>query len=271
MPIFMDRHEMQNVTAESVAAAHLEDLKLQSKYGCRAITYWCDEARGTVFCLFDAPEAGKVREIHQASHGQVPTDVIEVKTQDVMAFLGRVIDPDMPAGEPLREPAFRAIMFTDMANSTTITEALGDAAALGLIRQHQELVRNALASNNGREIDRAGDGFLASFHSVESAVRCAVELQNTLMTRNASAGVTPIRVRIGLGAGEPVVDGDALFGSVVNQTARICSHASPDQILVSRAVRELCVGKRFTFSDIGPVSLKGFSTPVDVCEVRWKQ
>jgi len=270
MPIFMDRHDMQNVTAEEVAAAHLEDLKLQSKYGCRAITYWCDEARGTVFCLFDAPEAGKVREIHQAAHGQVPSQVIEVKTQEVMAFLGRALDLDMPPGEPLRNPAFRALMFTDMANSTAITETLGDAAAFGLIRQHHELVRNALASNNGREIDRAGDGFLASFHSVESAVRCAVELQNALMMRNASTTVTPIRIRIGLGAGEPVADGDAIFGSVVNQTARICAHASPDQILVSRAVRELCMGKKFAFSDIGPVSLKGFSTPVDVYEVRWK-
>lgn len=266
MPIFMDRHEMAEVTAEAVAEAHMEDLKLQERYGCRAITYWFDEVRGTAFCLFEAPSPTVVREIHRAAHGQVPNEIIEVKPSEVTAYLGRALDPDLPSGEPLREPAFRVLMFTDIANSTSMTDALGDKAAFDLIRQHDEVVRNALKANSGREVDRAGDGFLASFFSVESAVTCAIEIQGMLQKRNTAA-VTPIQVRIGLGAGEPVTDGNTIFGSVVNQTARICAYAQPGQILVSSVVQELCVGKKIRFSDIGPVSLKGFPSPVHLYEV----
>src|SRR5262249_9090378 len=71
------------------------------------------------------------------------------------------------------------------------------------------------------------------------------------------------------GAGEPLVDGDALFGSTVNLTARICATADPGQILVSRVVRDLCSGKLFTFRRYGEVNLKGFPDPVEVHEVDW--
>lgn len=271
MPIYMDRHDMEKTTAEAVAAAHLEDLKVQAQYGCKAITYWFDEKRRTAFCLFEAPSPTVVREMHRAAHGQVPNEVIEVKRSDVLAYLGRVLDPELPPGELLHEPAFRTLMFTDMANSTGMTEALGDDAAFALIQKHYETVRSALAANGGREVKTTGDGFLASFASVESAVRCAIEIQRALEEHNASAGGFPMQVRIGLGAGEPVTRGGDLFGSVVNQTARICARAKPGQILVSRVVRELCDGKKFEFSPIGALSLRGFPQPVDVDEVRWKE
>jgi len=271
MPIYMDRHDMENTTAEAVAAAHLEDLKLQDRYGCKAITYWFDEKRGTAFCLFDAPSPTGVREMHRAAHGQVPNEIIEVDRSDVLAYLGRVLDPELAPGEAIHEPAFRTLMFTDIANSTGITEALGDAAAFALIQKHHGTVRRALADNGGREVKTTGDGFLASFVSVESAVRCATEIQRALDKQSAPAGGFPLQVRIGLGAGEPVSRGGDLFGSVVNQTARICGCARPGQILVSRVVRELSAGKKFKFSPIGALSLRGFSHPVDADEVLWKE
>ncbi len=63
----------------------------------------------------------------------------------------------------------------------------------------------------------------------------------------AEAERTDIRARIGLGAGEPVTDGDALLGSTVNLTARICDHDEPGQILAAHVIRELCFGKSFVF------------------------
>ena len=271
MPIYMDRHDLQQTTAEAVAAAHLADLRLQAQYGCKAITYWFDEQRGTAFCLFEAPSPMVVKEMHRAAHGQVPNEVIEVNRSEVLAYLGRVLDPELAPGEPLHEPAFRTLMFTDMANSTAITEALGDDGALSVIQKHHQTVRRALAGNAGREINTTGDGFLASFVSVEAAVRCAIEIQRALQVQNASGGRFPIQVRIGLGAGEPVNQGGDLFGSVVNQTARICAYAKPGQILASRVVREICVGKNFNFSPIGSLPLKGFSRPVEVDEVCWQK
>jgi hypothetical protein len=177
MPVYMDRHDLEKTTAESVAAAHLEDLKLQARFGCKAITYWFDEDRRTAFCLFEAPSSSIVRELHRAAHGQVPNEIIEVKRSDVLAYLGRVLDPDLAPGEPLHEPAFRTLMFTDIADSTGITAALGDIEALALIQKHHEAVRSALLDCGGQEVKTTGDGFLASFVSVESAVRCAREIQ----------------------------------------------------------------------------------------------
>jgi len=270
MPIFMDRHDVGSVTAESVAKLHQEDLKVQAKYACKALTYWFDEQRGTTFCLIEAPAEAAVRAMHREAHGLVPNVIAEVNPSTVGSFLGRIADPEGAAGEPIREAGFRAIMFTDMANSTQITNSLGDAGALAVLKKHHEIIRQALLAHEGREIDRAGDGFLASFASVSQAVACAVAIQRAFQSYNLSlAGPAGVQVRIGLGAGEPLADGEALFGSVVNLTARICAAADPGQILAARVIPELSAGKPFTFRRRGDVSLKGFADLVELYEVEW--
>ncbi len=270
MPIFMDRHDIRDATAEGVAAAHAEDLRIQSKYACRCFTYWFDEHRGTVFCLIEAPSAAAVRDMHHASHGLIPNQIIEVDQSMVAGFLGRVADPDNVAVDPVRETGFRSIMFTDMANSTDITNSLGDDAALAVLNKHHAIIRQALLDHDGREVDRAGDGFLTCFTSVSRAVSCAITIQREFDSYNNSvAERVRILVRIGLGAGEPVADGDALFGSTVNLTARICAHAEPGQILASRVISELCAGKNFAFRPYRAVSLKGFPDPVQLDVVEW--
>ncbi len=270
MPIYMNRHDIRDATAEDVAKAHLEDLKLQSKYACQCLTYWFDEQRGTVFCLIKAPNEAGVRELHRASHGLIPNQVIEVDPSTVAGFLGRVTDPESAAVEPLQEAGFRSIMFTDMANSSDITNSLGDDDALTILNQHHAIIRQALLDHDGREVDRAGDGFLTCFTTVSRAVSCAMAIQREFESFNqAEAERIDIRVRIGLGAGEPVTDGDKLFGSTVNLTARICDRAEPGQILASHVIRELCVGKTFDFQPYGEVSLKGFPEPVELHAVQW--
>lgn len=270
MPIFMDRHDIRDATAEAVAAAHVEDLKLQSEFACSCLTYWFDEQRGTVFCLIQAPNEAGVRELHRASHGLIPNQIIEVDPATVSAFLGRVADPESVAAKPLQEPAFRSIMFTDMANSSEITNTMGDDAGFNILNRHRAIIRQALLDHNGREVDRAGDGFLTCFASVSQAVSCALAVQREFDSHNhAEVEDVRIRVRIGLNAGEPVTDGDALFGSTINLTSRICAHAAPGQILASHVIRQLCAGRNFAFSPIGEVSLKGFPDPVELDEVVW--
>jgi class 3 adenylate cyclase len=265
----MDRHDIRDATAEAVAAAHQQDLRVQAHHTCKALTYWFDEQRGTAFCLIEAPTEAAVRAMHREAHGLIPNVIIEVDPATVAGFLGRVTDPGA-AAKPIRETGFRALMFTDMANSTQITSALGDAAAQAVLAKHHEIIREALLGHEGREIDRAGDGFLTSFASVSQAVACAVTIQRTFHRYNSGGAVSnDIQVRIGLGAGEPIADGDVLFGSTVNLTARICASADPGQILAARVVRELCSGKSFTFRPRGEVNLKGFPEPVELHEVDW--
>jgi class 3 adenylate cyclase len=99
-----------------------------------------------------------------------------------------------------------------------------------------------------------------------------VTVQRGFQTYNLSgAGPVKIQVRIGLGAGEPLTDGDTLFGSTVNLTARICACAEPGQILAARVIPELCAGKSFGFKRHGAVNLKGFPDPVELYEVDWAE
>jgi len=208
--------------------------------------------------------------MHREAHGLIPNVIIEVNPSTVAGFLGRVADPEGAAGKPIREAGFRAIMVTDMANSTQITNALGDAGALAVLTKHHEIVRQALLAHEGRDVDRAGDGFLTCFASASQAVACAVTVQRAFQTYNRNGAVpVGIQVRIGLGAGEPLADGDALFGSTVNLTARICASADPGQILAARVIPELCAGKPFTFRRHGEVRLKGFADPVELHIVEW--
>lgn len=271
MPLFMDRHDVRDATAESVAAAHQHDLLVQADHSCKALTYWFDEERGTAFCLIEAPSESAVRAMHRAAHGLIPNVIVEVDPVMVAGFLGRVTDPEGEANVPIRETAFRALMFTDMVDSTAITHTLGDARASVVLAKHHEVIRSAVLRHEGREIDRAGDGFLISFASASQAVACAVAIQRSFHVRDQGSSLPDIRVRIGLGAGEPLAEGETLFGSVVNLTARICAAAGPGQILAARVVRDLCSGKSFVFRRHGDVVLKGFDDPVEVHVVDWSE
>jgi len=162
------------------------------------------------------------------------------------------------------------ILFTDMEGSTTLTQRQGDARAQEVLRTHNTIVRDALKVHAGSEIKHTGDGIMASFASASQALECAVAVQRGFATHNESAE-TPIRVRIGLNAGEPVAEEKDLFGTAVQLAARICAHAEPGQILAPVVVRELVAGKGFLFSDRGDTALRGFEDPVRLYEVSWRE
>jgi Protein of unknown function (DUF4242) len=72
--------------------------KIQDKYGVKYMTYWYDEARGTGFCLVEAPDAATAAHVHREAHGEIPSDIIPVDLAAVEAFLGRIGDPRLAAG-----------------------------------------------------------------------------------------------------------------------------------------------------------------------------
>ena len=116
---------------------------------------------------------------------------------------------------------------------------------------------------------------MASFSSATKALECAIAIQVVFAERNESAA-EPLKVRIGLNAGEPIAEDDPsgrgdLFGTAVNMAARIASEAEGGEILASNVVRELVAGKGFLFNDRGDTELRGFEDPVRVYEVRWRE
>ncbi|MCH8900915.1 MAG: adenylate/guanylate cyclase domain-containing protein, partial [Chloroflexi bacterium] len=167
--------------------------------------------------------------------------------------------------------------------STALAQRLGDAAAQDVRRAHNTIVRDALRAEGGSEIKHTGDGIMASFPSASHALACAVAIQRAVaalrqaqseqaapVERHAEPVEARLNVRIGLNAGEPVVEEDDLFGTSVDLAKRICDHAEPGEILVSDVVRQLAAGKDFLFSDRGEVVPKGFDEAVRLYTVRWE-
>ncbi len=174
------------------------------------------------------------------------------------------------AATPPEAATFRTILFTDVEGSTALTQRLGDARARELLRNHERMVREALKSHGGSEVKTMGDGFMASFSSATKALECAIAVQRVFAERNESAE-EPIMVRVGLNAGEPIAEDEDLFGTAVNEAARITAAAQGGEILVADVVRQLAKGKDFLFADRGETSLRGFEDPVRLFEVRWRE
>jgi class 3 adenylate cyclase len=275
MPLYMDRHYVEGATHSAVARAHDMDIAVQDKYKVQFLTYWFDEPRCTAFCLIMSPDKETIQKAHNEAHGLVPNEIIEVDPSIVEAFLGRVKDPtpvDTSPGkgtEFLIDPAFRAIMFTDLKDSTLMTTMFGDTKALHLLHIHNALTRNALRDHQGREVKHTGDGIMASFGSVLDAVECAVTIQKAFAAHNQANPNEKMYLRIGISAGEPIEEQGDLFGNAVQLAARICAHAEPGRILAAQVVKDQCPSQEQLFSDLGEITPKGFDHAIHVYEIQW--
>ncbi len=277
MPVYMDRHYVEGATRHALADAHQRDMALQDKYHVKFLTYWFDEMRCTAFCLIEAPNRETIERAHNEAHGSVPNEVLEVDPNVVEVFLGRIKDPAPVETSPGTaeeipiDPGFRAIMFTDLKDSTLMTTLHGDAKALHLLHIHNALTRNSLKAHRGREVKHTGDGIMASFASVTDAVECAVDIQKAFAAYNKENMETPLNLRIGLSAGEPIEEHGDLFGKAVQLAARLCAHAEPGRILVAQVVLDQCERKELPFLDLGEVTPKGFDQAVRVYELKWEE
>jgi class 3 adenylate cyclase len=267
----MDVHpDLGDATPEDVAEAHKRDLAIQDQFGVQFLSYWVNGPDGKAFCLAESPDTDSLVACHKQAHGLMPHEVIEVSAPMLSGFLGdtskddderAMVDGDFDTG-------LRAIMFTDIEGSTDVSTTHGDEAAVELVRHHDGIVRGALAERGGREVKHTGDGVLASFTSVSRAVQASVSIQNAATDLGVDG--LPLRIKIGLSAGEPVEESNDIFGVAVNLAARICAHASGGQTLVTGTVRDLAMGKGYEFVSRGAVGLKGFPDPVPIFEVDWR-
>jgi len=214
-----------------------------------------------------------VRFVPYTGSGTAPWADAEIILPEIFRFLGAeppVLTKRAPrpvAHDEGAHAAVHTILFTDIADSTGITQRLGDARAQELVRAHDTIVREALAVHGGSEIKHTGDGIMASFHSSSGALECAVAIQRGVEAQTDAQ----LRVHIGLNAGEPVEEGQDLFGTAVQLARRLCDASAGGEILASDVVRQLAAGKGFLFADRGETALRGFEDPVRVYEVRWRE
>ncbi len=151
---------------------------------------------------------------------------------------------------PERDRVLATVLFTDLVGSTERARDLGDRRWRELLEAHHASVRAELARFSGREIDTAGDGFLAAFDGPARAIRCAKAVVDAV-------GRLGLSVRAGVHTGECEVVGDKLAGQAVHIGARVAAQAQPGEVLVSSTVRDLIAGSGIDLSDRGLFTLKG--------------
>ena len=142
------------------------------------------------------------------------------------------------------------VLFTDIVDSTRRAVQLGDRGWRDALDLHHAMIRRELERHRGREVDAAGDGFLAVFDGPARAIRCA----SAAIDGARAAG---LEIRAGLHIGEVEVAGRAVRGVAVHIGARIAALASPGEVLVSSTVKDLVAGSGITFDDRGTHALKG--------------
>ena len=161
------------------------------------------------------------------------------------------------------EGSFVTILFT---GSTALFERKGDEAADAVRREHFAALRRAVDEHGGREVKSTGDGLMVAFPSAVAAVRCAVDMQR------ATAATGELELSVGLDAGEPLPEGDDLYGTSVIVASRLCDAAASGEILASEVVSRVA-GSRVAelLEPAGAMRLRGVSERVAAWRVRWRE
>ena len=249
MPIYMDLHIAPGVTPKQVAEAHIEDVKIQHKYCCKAMTYWIDEDKGNVFCLIEAPDKESVIAMHEKAHGLIPHEIIQVNSDVVRAFLGRISDPDNAIAQPetnlkvFTESAFRVILVTKTLDTRLLLHKLGKERMQELLLLYNTIVRDLSRNHGGREVYLKEEGYVVSFVSASQAMECALAIQKKLLSAGGLIGL-----RVGIHAGVPVNKSDSIFGTTIRFAQFLCNIAKANQITTSSIVRNLYKGNDWSLA-----------------------
>lgn len=279
MPIFMDRHDVPGATAEDVARAHQEDLKIQDAYDCRALTYWFDEYRGTAFCLIDAPDEESVHAMHAAAHGLIPHEIMQVESGVVESFLGRIADPhpspDAGALAVINESGLRVLMYSEFRYAP-IPSAAGARGVDGVLLERQRAkLMNLVAAHDGRVTRSVGRGLLSSFATARSALACTQAVQRAFARRHGtSPSDAGFAVHLGLAAGVPLTGGQALFDDTVRTARRMCEISADGQALLAPSMREFLLFDPGTsdageITPVAPDDMLFIDQVMDVAERHW--
>jgi pimeloyl-ACP methyl ester carboxylesterase len=186
-----------------------------------------------------------------AKYVELPGDEHLIWAGDVDAVVDEV-EEFLTGSRPVHDAdrVLATVLFTDIVGSTERAAGLGDRRWRDVLEQHHAIVRRELERFRGREVDTAGDGFLATFDGPARAVRAAFAARDGI-------GELGIEIRAGLHTGECELMGDKVGGIAVHTGARVAGAARPGEVLVSSTVRDLVAGSGIEFADRGEYELKG--------------
>jgi class 3 adenylate cyclase len=174
---------------------------------------------------------------------------------------------ELASGDALPREANVTLLFCDVVRSTELTRRLGDGGAYRLIRGFHDTVLRVCAPCGGEELELRGDGVLLAFETPRPALRCAIEIQRSLL--EAPRG-RRINVRIGIHDGPALRVETGYFGANVILSARIAAAAAPGEILVSAALVRGLADEPLEIDAGRWVSLKGIPEPSLVFSIPWR-
>jgi AraC-like DNA-binding protein len=261
MPIYMDFHDLpEGVTSRQIAEMHQADLKIEHKYDCRGLTYWCDEIRQTAFCLIEAPNQEAIIELHNQSHGAVPQRIIEVNDTLVESFLGRIQDPEKAQNTKLNiinDTAFRTLMVVKFNKKVLRTKNIETLNAA--IRGYAKSIINLTSKFNGRFVKQEANTYLMSFTGVTNAVECAIKIQEL-----HNCVITPdLEFKIGISAGVPVTHKENIFEDTIKK-ADYLTYVSEGGTMLSPEVKDLYESE----NQNNPVNIDGV-VPLTTAEMEF--
>ncbi len=159
------------------------------------------------------------------------------------------------------------VMFTDIADSSSIANSVGDRAWAVAINKHLEAVSEVIEENDGNIVKTLGDGTMSTFSSARAGMTAAKAIQ--ILVTNAQRE-PQLKIRIGIHTGDVIKSNGDFFGTVVNKAARIATSANPGQILVSDATRSMVEsGGEFEFESPISVALRGIEGNHSISTLQW--
>jgi len=164
----------------------------------------------------------------------------------------------------------RGFLFADIRGYTQYVERQGAAAAADLLLRYRAIVRQGILRNEGAEIRTEGDSFYVVLRSASDAVLCGLAIVDGVAEENARQPNAPIRVGVGIHAGEAIDTAEGLVGSAVNVAARVCALAGPGEVLTTDTVRGLARSViPVTFTSRGSQRLKGVDGTIEIYRALW--
>ncbi len=211
-------------------------------------------------------DAGHGRYIAERIPG---AEYVEIQGRDHLPYVGdqdAIIDEvqDFLTGRrsgPEPDRVLATVLFTDIVDSTKRAAELGDSRWHDLLQRHDQVATVQVTHHRGELVDTAGDGILAMFDGPARAIRCALAIRQAV-------GSLGLRIRAGLHTGEINVGAGGVAGIGVHIGARVAGLAQPDEVLVSRTVKDLVAGSGIDFADRGTHELKGVPDSWHVFSVK---
>src|SRR5688572_13833307 len=185
---------------------------------------------------------------------------------------------EFPVRASTAAAAYRGFLFADLRGFTSFVEARGEKAAADLLDAYRSLVRDQVAEHAGAEIRTEGDSFYVVFPSARPAVACGLGIAAAAARYSELHPDRPIRVGIGINAGETTQHDDGFVGTAVNLAARVCSQARAGEVLVTATVRDAVRGMpdlQFAFRGSarvqGDTRTQPHSADDDTAEGGWRE